>query len=381
MKRREFLYSLGAGAFTFASIGVLGEGPQPAGQLPKNKIKNWAWTHPDSKISAEDWKRKFDLAAGAGIHAIHLLSYSGANAYYPSSHVVCESDELEKILPAAKQSGLEVHAWICALLCNAESVQKDHPDWFVISRNGESTLVKQPYISSYRWLCPSRLEVYAFLEKIVQELVAFDVIKGIHLDYIRYPDVILPEALQPKYGLVQDKEYPEFDFCYCPVCRKNFEQKEGIDPLKIPEPASHQAWKNFRYQAITNIVDKLAGVVHKKDKAISAAVFATPELARRYVRQDWPKWKIDTVHPMIYHYYYNKKLDWLEPATREGVAELPPSRPLYSGLFISQIKPQELAQAVEWSFKGGARGITLFAMNSMTDEHWKTLSEAFHNIF
>jgi uncharacterized lipoprotein YddW (UPF0748 family) len=376
VKRREFLRGLGAGALAAKGFDLFGRDALPFQTAPKQRIKNWAWAHPDPKMTAEDWKRKFGLAAAAGIHAIHLLSYSGDKAFYPSSHALHETDELATILPAAKQAGLEVHAWICALICNAESVQKDHPDWFVVSRNGESTLVKQPYIPSYKWLCPSRPEVYEYLEKFVKELVDYERIKGIHLDYIRYPDVILPEALQPKYNLVQDREYPEFDFCYCPVCRKNFESRESIDPLKIQDPAAHQAWKNYRYQTITSLVNKLADVVHEKGKAISAAVFATPELARRFVRQDWPKWKIDTVHPMIYHYYYAKGLDWLERATREGVAELPASRPLYSGLFISQIKPQELPQAVEGSFKGGARGITLFALSTMTDEHWKTLGEA-----
>jgi uncharacterized lipoprotein YddW (UPF0748 family) len=376
MKRREFLCGLGAGTLAAAGFDFLGKDARLFKPAPQQKIKNWMWAHPDPKISAESWKRKFDQAAGAGIQAVHLLSYTGAKAFYPSSFAVHEVDELAKILPAARQAGLEVHAWICALICNAEAVEKDHPDWFAVSRSGDSTLAKQPYIPSYKWLCPSRPEVYEYLENFVRELADIEGIKGIHLDYIRYPDVILPEALQPKYNLVQDKEYPQFDFCYCPVCRKNFEQEEGIDPLRIEDPSSHQAWKNYRYQTITNIVNKLADAAHRKGKPISAAVFATPELSRRFVRQDWPKWKLDTVHPMIYHYYYAKGLDWLEPATREGVAELPSSRPLYSGLFISQIKPRELSRAVEGSFKGGARGITLFAMSSMTDEHWKALGEA-----
>lgn len=375
MKRREFLRELGAGALTAKGLDLFGGEALPFLAAPKRRIKNWAWVHPDPKISAEEWKRKLGQAAAAGIQAIHLLSYSGAKAFYPSSFAVHEADELAKILPAARQSGLDVHAWICALISNAESVQKDHPEWFVVSRSGDSTLTKQPYIPSYKWLCPSRPEVYEYVKNFALELSGIDGIRGIHLDYIRYPDVILPDALQPKYNLVQDREYPEFDFCYCPVCRKNFEQKEGIDPLKIEDPSSNEAWKDYRYQSITMIVDKLAEAVHRKGKPLSAAVFATPELARRFVRQDWPKWKLDTVHPMIYHYYYAKGLDWLEPATRQGVAELPEGRPLYSGLFVPQIKPRELPLAVEGSLKGGAGGITLFAMNAMTDEHWKALTE------
>jgi hypothetical protein len=79
---------------------------------------------------------------------------------------------------------------------------------------------------------------------------------------------------------------------------------------------------------------------------------------------------------MIYHYYYNRKLEWLEPATREGVESLPANRPLYSGLFIPEIKPEELPNAVRWSLTGGAQGITLFAMSSMKDDHWSALRQA-----
>jgi len=376
MERREFLRVLGAGGLGIFSSPWNGGTGALFNEQTKNPRKNWAWVHPNAKMSDDEWKRAFDRASLAGIEALHLLCHSGAKAYYESSYSAVESKETERLLPLAKERGLEVHGWICALICNTEAIEKSHPDWFVVSREGISTLEKQPYIPSYKWLCPSRPEVYEYLEKIALELAAYDGLKGIHLDYIRYPDVILPEALQPKYNLVQDKEYPPFDFCYCPACRKNFKDEEGIDPLQLKDPPSHQAWVNYRYKTITDVVNRLAESVHKKKKTISAAVFATPSLARRYVRQDWTRWKLDTVHPMIYHYYYNRKLEWLEPATREGVLALPADVPLYSGLFISQIKPEELPNAVRWSLKGGAKGITLFAMSTMTDDHWTALRQA-----
>lgn len=376
MERRKFLRVLGAGSFGALNSAWLGRIETPSKYQARTPLKNWAWVHPKAKMSDDEWKRALDQASQAGIQALHLLCYSGTKAYYESSHAAVESKELERLLPMARERGLEVHTWICALICGAEAVQKSHPDWYVISREGISTLENQPYIPSYKWLCPSRPEVYKYLEDIALELASFDGVKGIHLDYIRYPDVILPEALQPKYNLVQDKEYPPFDFCYCPVCRKIFKDKEGIDPLQIKDPPSHEAWRNYRHSTITSIVNRLADAVHKKKRAISAAVFATPSLSRRYVRQDWPRWKLDTVHPMIYHYYYNRKLEWLEPATREGVDALPANRPLYSGLFIPEIKPEELPNAVRWSLNGGAQGITLFAMSSMKDGHWSALRQA-----
>ena len=41
----------------------------------------------------------------------------------------------------------------------------------------------------------------------------FRELTGIRLDYIRQLDVILASGLQPSYGIVQDREYPEYDYC------------------------------------------------------------------------------------------------------------------------------------------------------------------------
>lgn len=369
--------TLGAGAVGFVVQRGTGCVPESARLKNIGSLKNWAWTHPGAETGAGGWRPLFQKARKAGIHSLLFLAYTGTEAYYESQHVQVKEKVLEKVLPIGKDEGLEVHAWICALICNEPTVQRDHPEWFVISQKGESTLNKPPYIPSYKWLCPSRPEVYDFLEKIVSELAAIEGIKGIHLDYIRYPDVILPEALQPKYNLVQDREYPEFDFCYCEVCRRNFKRKTGIDPLKLDNPAADKAWRNYRYESVTKLVKKLVKLAHRKRKLITAAVFATPGLSRRYVRQDWPRWGLDAYLPMIYHHYYNRSLDWVKEATAEGVKALPSKIPLYSGLFIPQIEPENMGKAVDLSLSGGARGISLFPIGAMKDEHWQNLARIF----
>ena len=49
-------------------------------------------------------------------------------------------------------------------------------------------------------------------------------LESVHLDYVRFPDVILGADLQPKYGIVQDKELPEYDYGYHPIARKNLKK-------------------------------------------------------------------------------------------------------------------------------------------------------------
>lgn len=108
---------------------------------------------------------------------------------------------------------------------------------------------------------------------------------------------------------------------------------------------------------------------------LSAAVFPTPDLAKMRVRQDWVKWNLDCIMPMIYHRYESKPVEWIGTATREGVEALAGKFPLYSGVHLSQLTPQELGLATNLSLKAGASGIVLFTGNKMSDDYWKYIGK------
>lgn len=97
--------------------------------------------------------------------------------------------------------------------------------------------------------------VHEFLKRRVSELAQYDDLTGTHLDYIRQLDVILASSLQPKYGIIQDREYPEFDYCYCDVYRQGFAAESGIDPIDLDDPSASEQWRQYRYDLITRIVN------------------------------------------------------------------------------------------------------------------------------
>jgi uncharacterized lipoprotein YddW (UPF0748 family) len=218
-------------------------------------------------------------------------------------------------------------------------------------------------------MCPSRDEVREYLRGVVGQLAAVDGITSIHLDYIRYPDVILPVALWPKYDLVQDKEYPQFDYCYCEVCRERFRKIANTDPKSIVDPPSHRAWVQYRYDTITRVVAELAEIAHRGGKLLTAAVFPTPTIARSLVRQEWTRWTLDAVLPMIYNGFYKEAVPWVERATKEGVTALGGRIPLYAGLYVPDLSPADLATAIDLAYSAGATGISVFQGNTLTSEH------------
>jgi uncharacterized lipoprotein YddW (UPF0748 family) len=214
MKRRTFLNSLALSGWLLPSLYGINVKQESINNPIKDIQKTWIWLHPVEHLSLDELKEELSRIKLSGVDAILVLCYNGRHAYYGSHLVPVKNAFLERILPLAKSQDLEVHAWIFSLICNMDSIIKSHQDWFTINRNLKSSCEEPPYVNYYRWLCPSQPEVVQFVQNIVRELCQYSELAGIQLDYIRYPDVILPKSLQRKYGLVQDQELPEFDFCY-----------------------------------------------------------------------------------------------------------------------------------------------------------------------
>jgi uncharacterized lipoprotein YddW (UPF0748 family) len=310
-------------------------------------------------------KRDFRLMHKSGIDGLLIIEPNISDA------------EFEHIAGIANDEGLRVHVWIPTTNPHGKrGVEKEHPEWYQVSREGKSCLDAPPYVGYYKWLCPNNPGAREYIKGIMKELAQKDFLDGVHLDYIRYPDVILPVGIQPKYDLVQDKEFPEYDFCYCDVCRTKFKAEFGIDPMEIDDPAGNKDWLEFRYNSITNLVNEIYDVVHEEGKMLSAAVFPTPTLAKKLVRQDWVNWKIDALMPMIYHEYYYEPLEWVETATQEGVDALNGKTKFYSGVFTGWIEAEEMSDLVKYSRGGGANGICLFTANGMSKKQWKKLGKA-----
>jgi hypothetical protein len=346
VKRRDFLATLGAGL-----VVPFGSSLQPKSA----SRKNWAWMRGEIK-DLDGWRRLLASLKKTGFDAILI---SGDAGFY------------RKYVPIAAQEGLELHAWMFTMM-RGENV-KAHPEWYAVSRRGESTAVKPPYVDYYKFMCPSRDEVREHLRGVVREIASVDGLASVHLDYIRYPDVILPVALWSKYKLVQDREHPEFDYCYCDVCRESFRRQAGVDPQALADPPAHQAWLQYRYDTITKVVAELFDVSHRYGKPLTAAVFPTPSIARALVRQDWTQWKLDAVLPMVYNGFYKEDVPWIERATREGVLALGGRMPLYSGLYVPDLPPADLARAVSRALAGGADGISVFEGHMLTADYLKAL--------
>jgi len=372
MKKRDFIKVLGAGGLAISGLAVA---PGLAGCKDRGHSasgeKTWAWVHPNeypnkAKTTGE-WKWLLGEFKEWGITDVLLLTR--------------KKDIIDLVLPVAVEADINLHAWIISLEYPDEATMKSHPSWYVVNGKGESCIDKPAYISDYRWLCPSNPEVHEFMKSRVSDLCSYSELAGVHLDYIRYPDVVLAPFHRAKYDIPQDDLiHPQFDYCYCKTCRDSFKQAEGIDPLDLPDPFTDERWLKFRLDAISGLVNELYEITSLKKKLLTAAVFPTPELSKFRIKQDWVDWKLDAIMPMIYHRYEDQPVEWIGKATKESVDALKGRMPLYSGLHLDQLTPEELGEATRLSLKAGASGITLFTGNKMNDYYWQCMENAIKSI-
>ncbi len=357
MKRKQFISTIGSICTGLSLKPVLNYSNLSNHIDAEGLPKYWVWIRPSLDKTDDDWKLEFEEWRSIGIEAILPQVYASNKSLFNIPNHEIEESWLERIIPIAHAAGLQVHAWMWTMICNNPRILKNNPEWYVVNRNGDSAATHPAYVDYYKFLCPRKPEVRAFVKERVKALASIPNLDGIHLDYVRMPDVILAEGLQPKYDIIQDQEYPEYDYCYCSTCRNAYLAKYDVDPMEIEDPANDKDWYQFRYDAVVDLVnDHLVPEAKSTNKWITAAVFPNWES----VRQQWHRFNLDAFLPMLYQGFYNEEIDWIGNETQKALQRLNHSKPIYSGLFLPHLTSENINEAISSAYDGGAKGFSLF---------------------
>ena len=276
-------------------------------------------------------------------------------------------EDYRKAVAIARNYGIEVYAWVVTMnVEQSQGVDKllvEHPDWFSVNRLGQSITETKAYVDYYKFLCPALPEVRAFIKQRVRAFCEVDGLNGISIDYHRFVDVILPTTLWPKYDVVQDREYPQWDYGYHPAMIAAFKERHGYDPREQEDPSCDETWLNFRCEQITEVANEIADVVHSYGKVMAASPFPTPKMSRSMVRQDWGKWNLDIVFPMVYHDFYTEDASFIADCTLENLRDKKPETTLYCGLMIKDTLA--VTEFMDAALNNGAEGISIFTIDSI----------------
>lgn len=310
------------------------------------------WIKAEPIFVQEKWQEKFDLYRTLGISEILVGG---------------DPDVIRQIVPLATKNDIKVHAWMWTLNRPNDTICNKHPEWYAVNRLGQNSLEYRAYVDYYQWLSPFHPEAREYIKSNVRELTEIEGLASIHLDYVRYVDVILGAALQPKYGLVQDHEMPEYDYGYHPIAREGFKKIFGKDPMDFEHPELSTEWRQFRLNAITTLVNELVEIAHGSDHKMTAAVFPFPEMSRQMVRQAWNNWNLDAAYPMLYQNFYNENIDWIGFATAQGVRDV--DFPIMAGLYMPGLgKEGDFEKAIRLSKENGASGVSIFTADNLTND-------------
>ncbi len=310
--------------------------------------KFWVWMGGNKKSNYE-WESVIRKLDDAGIKG---LLFGG------------DTSMLNKIIPIADQYNIQVHAWFWTM--NRNDAQ---PEWLSVNQLGKSLIDEKAYVGYYKFMCPAIPEVQDFIKQKMGELSSVEGLAGIHMDYIRYVDVVLPIGLQPKYGLNQDHIMPEFDYGYHPYLRKIYKEAYNIDPINIDDPGNNEPWIQFRLNELNKTVINLRDYVHENNLEITAAVFPTPQMSADMVRQDWKSWNLDCYFPMVYHNFYNEPISWIQNVMEEDRKIIGTKSKIFCGLYLPALQNKgDLTKAMEAAIEGGADGISLFSYNNLNDD-------------
>ena len=313
----------------------------------------WTWLEDLPDI---DMETAFTHMEEAGLDAVMLHAAS--------------IDDYRKDVEIARRHGITVYAWVWTLNPPRQErpqIMAEHPDWFSVNRNGQSTLEYKAYVNSYKFLCPILPEVRDYLVQKVKDICAVDGVEGICLDYCRLVDCVLPISLAYNYELFQDGEvFPEYDFGYHPAMLAAFQEKHGYDPREQDDPSRDEVWRQFRCDQITEVANLLCDAAHAAGKAVTASTFSGAGVSRFMVFQDWGKWKLDLAHPMCYTDFYTMDPSFARDATLQNQLAKAPGTTLMCGVDTELGgDPEHIFEKMDAAFSAGATGISLYTVEGL----------------
>ncbi len=314
---------------TSLTLLVLAAPASTAADEPRAQVRA-LWVTTESLYNAGEIERLVATAAAYDVDALFVQVRRAGDAYYKSATEPRSRklegqpetfDPLAETITCAKFFDVEVHAWLnVAYVWPGPDmppmdghVANRHPEWVTVGRDGRRMTRygkrEMARADAEGWYVdPSEAAFVDYFAAVAAEVAREYDVDGVHLDFIRYPN---------------------YRFGYGKKARKAYlRERGGQDPIllgyhKLSEDVSRPAvgygglterwfdlhaleWLEWRASRVTRVVAaaREAAKEAAPNAQFSAAPWADPEHAYRYVGQDWLDWLdrglVDVVCPMTY---------------------------------------------------------------------------------
>lgn len=343
------------------------------------------WVVRHALTSPERIRKVVDTARRAHFNVLLVQVRGRGDAYYRSRLVPPgedlpvddpDFDPLALVVREAHRAGLEVHAWVNLYLAWSPTkrlprspghVLLQHPEWFMTSADGidmgrmdlDGVGLMGRGVAG-RYLSPGIPQVRAYLTRVAEEIVRSYDIDGLHLDYVRYPNV---------------------HYDYNSISRKEFVRRYRFDPLSLlnreeehPKGEDRRerlkrVWARWRTDRVSLQVKEIRRLLArlKPRVKLSAAVKPDFEMAYHQYGQDWIGWMnkqlVDFVVPMLYvgsTEEIGRQIREIRKSVKRGH--------LYAGIGVWNQSPLETVAQVEQARRLGLKGVALFSYDSLIEK-------------
>ena len=271
------------------------------------------WHRPNvmgDETNLDGIKKTLDIFSRCGINIVYLETIYHGMATYKSNFLPYYNgfqahdygeykDYLSAFLAEAEKRNIEVHAWVEDFYIGIElgRLAESHPDWLLLDKNLNTP---QKEGNGYYFLDPANKEVTDFLLNVYHELLTkYPMVKGLNLDYIRYPvssktdDTGYTEAAMRGFLEMVGREIKEGSTLY--------------DTFTKAISSNYSQWTMFRASKVTNFVKSVKEMIDKEFNGVilSTAIFPNMNEAYETKKQEFSLWMknhyIDVVTPMAYY--------------------------------------------------------------------------------
>jgi len=289
-------------------------------------------------------------------------------------------DPLSDIFSAC--APIPIHAWLNVFyLWGGETPPMDplHPGrperpWILRDREGKSTARYSERERAWHWIegvfaDPASRAYRALMAGVAEELLARYPVRGLHLDFIRYPG--------PEFGQAG-------------ALGESFRKRWGVDPRLLPQPPTLEElnrwllgpiplsqsllitlnllWAEARAQEVTSMVAAIHTVAERHHVTLSAAVF--PDASDAYLAkgQDWRGWAaaglVDRLYPMT---YFGDASRFAARLRRMAADKTLGSTPLWPGIGAYIKDAPEISRERTLAAGHGFPGVSFFSLGHLLE--------------
>lgn len=316
------------------------------------KIAVW-WVYrsnTDFPKGEEELGRKLDQLSEGGVDILLPFIHEHRKMWYRSQlDGVEKQDLLSMVLSEARKRGIEVHPVVCPIL----SIGLDEERM----RRSYRPLIAGRFCASW----PENREGGV---KIAKDILNNHKVDGIHLDAIRYIDT------------GHSLRYP----CQCEACSAEYLRTTGRERIAaedLENPGILHKFIQFRGEHIRALTEEIRKITNSRGVQLSMAARANYFGSALVEGQDWVQWARDGLMDFICPMNYSTDREVHRRRLQEQMKLIGESVPIYDGIgrksSAGEITPKQMIQQAEDALKIGAKGITIFHLNAMTDEDFAEL--------